>query len=491
MDIKKINLIIFMFLITVTIFSKDKTMQLSEVKKGMTGIGYTVVQGEKIEKFKFEILNLIPGENSINKMILARFYDGAIKSSGGISEGMSGSPLYINNKLIGALSYILEGEDKNIGLVTPIGEMLKLGKNYDKIENKKNKFNLIPGTAVAISPVRGDVNLDSIGTLTCVKDNLFYALGHPIDRIGKTKLFIKKANIFYSVASLENSFKLGKGNETFGIVLEDRDSGILGIISDEIETYKFNLEILIDGKIKKIFFEMPKDTKILKRYLGKAIEIGLNSIIDSNEFYTLSYDYTLYDIESNKLYSNSNLLYFENDLIENTSLIIEDEIITILNNPFKQIDFNDLSLFLTLYKKKKIAYLNNINIPNRIIRLGEKINLKLDYFLYQGVKKVKEFKIEIPENFSIGNAEVIVKNNKENNIRKSSFQNLKEYLDYYKNMYKNNEIVIEIIGSDKRKIIKKVYFESYLQGEKELKKNIIIDTFEANDKEKVDDYKIR
>jgi len=485
------TLIFLIFLISITIFSENEIMQLSEIKNGMSGTGYTVVQGKSISKFKFEVLNIIPGEKSINKMILAKFYDGAIKASGGISEGMSGSPLYINGKLIGALSYVADSGAKNIGLVTPIEEIRKLENHYNKNNLDKKNNDIIPGMAIAISPVHGDINLDSIGTLTYVDGNSFCALGHPFDRIGRTHLFIKKADILYSIPSSENSFKLGKGNEIFGLVLEDRDSGIAGIISNEIETYKFNLEINIGNQVKKVFFEMPKDINIIKNYLGKSIELGLDKVTNSNEYYTSSYDYTLYDNESNRIYSNSNFLYFENNLIESISLIVTDEIITILDNPFRQITFNDMVLSINLYKNKKIAYLNNLNIAKRVIKLGEDLNLELEYFLYQGLKKRKEIIIKVPIDFTIGNAEVIIKRNKENQIRKSDFKNFEEYNDYYKTMHKNNEIIIEINGKNDHKIIKKVYLDAYLQGEKELKKNIIIDTFEANYEEKIDDSKIR
>ena len=99
------------------------TLGVAEIRAGMKGQGRTVFQGGKIERFDFEVLgvqkNAAPGRSRI--MVKAA---GGPLADTGILAGMSGSPCYIDGKLIGALSTGIVFEKDAIGGITPIAEML-------------------------------------------------------------------------------------------------------------------------------------------------------------------------------------------------------------------------------------------------------------------------------------------------------------------------------------------------------------------------------
>ncbi len=90
----------------------------------MVGIGRTVFNGTRVEEFKAHILGVI--ENVIGpqrNLILARLEGGPLAQTGVIA-GMSGSPVYIDGRLIGAVSYSLGSFSKEpIAGITPIDEM--------------------------------------------------------------------------------------------------------------------------------------------------------------------------------------------------------------------------------------------------------------------------------------------------------------------------------------------------------------------------------
>src|SRR5215813_3429948 len=99
-------------------------MPISEIRPGMVGIGRTVFSGTQVQEFKAHILGVI--ENVIGtqrNLILARLEGGPLAETGVIA-GMSGSPVYIDGKLIGAVSYALGSFPKEpIAGITPIAEM--------------------------------------------------------------------------------------------------------------------------------------------------------------------------------------------------------------------------------------------------------------------------------------------------------------------------------------------------------------------------------
>ena len=100
-------------------------MPVAEVRPGMVGVGRTVFDGTRVEEFKAHILGVI--ENVIGpqrNLILARLEGGPLADTGVIA-GMSGSPVYIDGRLIGAVSYSLGSFSKEpIAGITPIDEMI-------------------------------------------------------------------------------------------------------------------------------------------------------------------------------------------------------------------------------------------------------------------------------------------------------------------------------------------------------------------------------
>ena len=104
-------------------------MPLSQIKPGMTGEAYTVFQGTRPEKMGVEVLGILRNmAGPKGDMILVRL-TGAKAEYTGVVAGMSGSPVYIDGKLIGALAYrIGEFSKEPIGGVTPIASMLQISE---------------------------------------------------------------------------------------------------------------------------------------------------------------------------------------------------------------------------------------------------------------------------------------------------------------------------------------------------------------------------
>src|SRR5438128_6637402 len=99
-------------------------MGVNDMRPGMVGIGRTVFDGTHVEEFKANILGVL--ENIIGphrNLILARLEGGPLAHTGVIA-GMSGSPVYVDGKMIGAVSYALGSFSKEpIAGITPIAEM--------------------------------------------------------------------------------------------------------------------------------------------------------------------------------------------------------------------------------------------------------------------------------------------------------------------------------------------------------------------------------
>ncbi len=101
------------------------TLSFEDVEPGMKGSGRTVFSGTKVESFDVEILGKLPNIGPDQDLILARLSGGPLEETG-VMAGMSGSPVFVDGKLIGAVAYTWGFTREPVAGITPIGEMLEI-----------------------------------------------------------------------------------------------------------------------------------------------------------------------------------------------------------------------------------------------------------------------------------------------------------------------------------------------------------------------------
>ncbi|MDW8320724.1 MAG: SpoIVB peptidase S55 domain-containing protein [Armatimonadota bacterium] len=120
---------LWMTVVTASTLAQPSTpiMRVREIRPGMKGYGLTVFRGTKIERFEIEVLGVLPKANFGRDLIFIKMTGGPLNTRGvNIAAGMSGSPIYINGRLAGAVSMTFWGFPKEPQcLVTPIEDMLE------------------------------------------------------------------------------------------------------------------------------------------------------------------------------------------------------------------------------------------------------------------------------------------------------------------------------------------------------------------------------
>src|SRR5215467_8277939 len=105
-----------------TVGQNPKFLPVSEVRQGMKGYGRTVFQGTTIEDFQVEILGVLKNYGPKQDMVLARLSGGPLEKTG-VIQGMSGSPVYVEGRLVGAVAYAFPYATQPIAGVQPIEQM--------------------------------------------------------------------------------------------------------------------------------------------------------------------------------------------------------------------------------------------------------------------------------------------------------------------------------------------------------------------------------
>ena len=100
-------------------------MPVSEVQEGMTGIGKTTLQGTEIVEFQVRVLAVLKNSGPKRDLIVVRCSGAGLEESG-VVAGMSGSPVYIGGRLIGAVAYAFQWGKLPLAGVQPIEQMLEV-----------------------------------------------------------------------------------------------------------------------------------------------------------------------------------------------------------------------------------------------------------------------------------------------------------------------------------------------------------------------------
>lgn len=132
---------------------------LRDIRAGQHAIGKTVFHGNKVEEFQVDILGVLDNVGPRQSIILAKLSGGPLAETG-VMQGMSGSPVYIDGRLVGAVALAFNFAKEPIAGIRPIEEMLAVGDPAARLAAKPAS-----GKAPATPPLRKlAANLDSLAS---------------------------------------------------------------------------------------------------------------------------------------------------------------------------------------------------------------------------------------------------------------------------------------------------------------------------------------
>jgi hypothetical protein len=112
------------FAFAAALSAQSALFPIKDIKPGMRGTGRTVFSGNKIEDFQVEILGVLENIGPKESLILARLSGGPLEHTG-VMQGMSGSPVYIDGKLAGAVAMAFPFAKDPIAGIRPIEAMIR------------------------------------------------------------------------------------------------------------------------------------------------------------------------------------------------------------------------------------------------------------------------------------------------------------------------------------------------------------------------------
>ena len=111
----------------------------------------------------------------------------------------------------------------------------------------------MPGGAVGVQLIRGDMNATAMGTVTWVKGNSLLAFGHPMFGVGEVNLPMVTGEVHTFIASQFSSFKLATPIAEMGAVVQDRPSCIVGDLGMRSTMLPIEVRVSAPGAESRVF----------------------------------------------------------------------------------------------------------------------------------------------------------------------------------------------------------------------------------------------
>ncbi len=430
----------------------------NQLQKGMKGYALTVMQGIEPEKIDLEVIAYMP--NSLTKagMILVRLVGEKVERTR-VAAGMSGSPVYIDGKLVGALAYTWANARELTAGIVPIQDMISdktrsgnsmfvpqeatpiqtawavdgfdsdefLQKLQDTSSSSEypvgiEEFITVPssrsngvaplkaGDAVAIKLVEGDINVASIGTVTYVNGEDVYIYGHPMDSEGPISLPLARAEIYDIMPSTRLSFKMGRAlPETIGSTVFDGMSTVYGRFDKKATMIPVTIHIRGKEFSNTYNMNMARSRKYLPNLIKRGITGVLTRELGKNieKQVKLSWNFTL---TNNQIISNevswARYSVYDPDLLSN---YWKQYISLLWNNSLTHFVPENIEFTLDILEKPYDYYsVEEIRVPKKQYLAGESLDIKISLRKYLSQMTHTNLNFKLPNKIKEGTYSLIV-----------------------------------------------------------------------------------
>ena len=314
-------------------------MPLSDVRPGMQGYAYTIFAGDQIEKFDLVVIGVLDNFMGPRESIILVQLKGEKVEHTGVVAGMSGSPVYLEGKLAGALSLKLGVFNKEpIAGVTPIHEVLDAlgsggaatspsaqnfalpqqvasnglpsGSALEPIEtplffsgfpttslqpfasqiqslgfvaaqggttaSRGDDAQLVGGDMAGMVLVQGDASINSACTVTAVRGDKVFLCGHPFLSLGEVQLPMARTRVVTTLSSSLASTKIVNLAGNIGTITGDHITAVTGKLGAPPAMIPLDLTVSAAAGEKKFHFEVVNHPKLTPLLVALTILNGIS-----------------------------------------------------------------------------------------------------------------------------------------------------------------------------------------------------------------------
>jgi hypothetical protein len=399
------------------------------VEKGMRGIALSTFEGNRIDTLEVEVLGKIPSYEIGQEVIIARL-KGRVVDEAGIIAGMSGSPVYLDGKLLGAVAFGWSFSKEPICGITPFTEMKKMAakkmvgsskltpikpvltisgfpsSSISLLDSLPFDFSatavtmggetaeitdLVPGGICGVTLVSGDGNISAMGTITEITGDTIFALGHSAYATGASTLPLCGGKVLAYLPSYYQSFKLVAPGNIIGKVVFDGNAGIKAVINEEPPMVNCKIKI---GAVKKRYRITAEESifPVIPPFLVFSNWVEEKGAYESS---TVKGEFNIWTNEGNVLIPIVvSGVQVQRELYE----WINETLREIQRNRFEGITVDSISVDLKAEEGVKEYLIENLVLKKKNFKTGDTITINVVLSRYRETDTVVVFNFVAPEN---------------------------------------------------------------------------------------------
>ena len=383
--------------------------------------------------------------------------DSTLISLGGISQGMSGSPIFTESGIWGAIAYgfVNQGSPPLYFFATPIewvigtrgtvplakraaqwrgrsvvpletpvlitgpnhsGESSFLNNAITAGLTRERQTSFVPGRPLAVALLLGEHTVASFGTISFVDGNKVYGFGHDWFRAGPVKLPIIEAKVIGEVSDRIAPYKYATLNPNVrGTLLEDRIPGIRGVLDTEPElvtinsVYKFpngntvELAHAMPAELPNPGMGIPLATAAFFHPLLSRIERDPNHSIRVTS--TIAFDGTELTLARTRLFASPE--GFLSELVQNASFDIARVLDELVLRDDYALDVQKADVLVEMFPESRFAQIVEVSADS-IISPGTSLDVVVGLRIGRRVDREITLSLEIPDTLVLGSYQLEV-----------------------------------------------------------------------------------
>lgn len=426
-------------------FEAPAILKVSEVPIGATGFWRTCVEGTAVTEFPMRVVGLMP--NSIypgEPVILCEALDGRNKHSGPVA-GMSGSPVYVDGKIIGAYAYgAISQRDQALFMATPIEAMLRMqalprggGAGSVKSELAHGWKDMLaplsvagasakaaawlaeqlapygitvaqggaggvtnfvaelePGSPVAGVILHGDVSAAAVGTVTYRNGDTILAFGHPFLQCGAIEMPMAGAEILAVSHSFVRSYKLSNVGQIIGTIEQDRAPAVVGRIGRMPRTVEVVIRtrhpVLGVREYRSVGLRHERFTPMVIMF---ALMDPLEMALDASRIRTTRYEVEL-EFDGGEVIALTNVVADGEEWVAVESMMGLTR--RLLMNEFAPLALRRFAINLAYEEEVQRARLMRAWLDRSEFRAGEEVRVHIEVQPYQTNREMRTVSVQLP-----------------------------------------------------------------------------------------------
>jgi hypothetical protein len=450
----------------VALAQSQDILSLDQVREGMQGYAYTIFAGDRVEKFELEVIGVMPNFLGPRQSIILVQLKGPKVEHTGVVAGMSGSPVYLQGKLAGALSLKLGVFTKEaIAGVTPIEDVLRptregatgptaeqlslpaaetsrtglpSGSALEPIETplvfsgfqpstlrqfapqiqnygfvaaqggtaapRAEDAHLVPGDMAGMVLVQGDASINSACTVTAVEADRVFLCGHPFLSLGDVALPMARSRVLTTLSSALSSTKIVNMGGSIGTITGDHLTAVTGKLGPPPAMIPLDLSVSSGKLEKKLHFEIVNHPKLTPLLVAITAFNGLTQ---------------------NAIYGEGATLHFTGEiqlqghapvLIENTyapgdalaqdglpiALNVQSIFARLFTNTYEPLPIRRIALHVESVPGRQSFVIASAWLDKSEAVPGETVRVRVLVHPYRGASRVVETAVRVPDQITHG-----------------------------------------------------------------------------------------